>query len=154
MTRPVGLGDRFQPIPGAQIVRPDDGDGIARIPARLGTPVHAILTSIVVDVDGSGGIVLRGADGTEYAYSGLDPASLTVGAGTSVNAGDILGTVGASALELRIADDDGDALDAVEALLGLADPNELGYVPIGPGRDVDPDAMDREIVSSGLPGPA
>lgn len=149
----VGLGDHFQPVPGAQIVRLPDGDGVARIPAHRGTPVHAVVTAIVLDVDGAGGLSLRGSDGVGYRYSGLDPSSVTVGAGTGVAAGDILGTVGAQMLELRLVDEDGYPQDAVEALLGLADPNELGYVPEGPGRDVDPDAMDREIVAAGLPGP-
>ena len=44
-------------------------------------------------------------------------------------------------------------MDAVGVLLGLADPNELGFVADGPGIGVDPDPMDREITASGLPGP-
>jgi murein DD-endopeptidase MepM/ murein hydrolase activator NlpD len=160
----VGLGDRFQPIPGAQIVRPSAagdgsvgdcgaGDGIARIPARRGTPVHAVVTAIVLDVDGRGSVSLRGPDGTGYHYAGLDPASMTVGAGTAVAAGDILGLVGAAVLEMRFTDEDGDPLDAGAALVGLADPNELGYVPTGAGHGVDPDDMDREVIAAGLPGP-
>jgi murein DD-endopeptidase MepM/ murein hydrolase activator NlpD len=149
----VGLGNGFQPIPGAQIVRPATGDGVARVPAHPGTPVHAVITGIVLGIDGHGAVAVRGADGREFGYTGLDPASVTVGAGAAVDAGDILGAVGAQVLELRLTDLDGEPLDAVDALLGLADPNELGYVPVGAGLGVDPDAMDREIVAAGIPGP-
>lgn len=149
----VGLGIRFQPVPGAQIVRPANGDGVARVPANPGTPVHAVVAAIVLDVDGRGGLTLRGADGTGYHYSGLDSSSVTVGPSVAVSAGDILGATGAEVLELRLTDPEGDPLDAVEALLGLADPNELGYTPVGSGLGVDPDAMDREIVATGAPGP-
>ena len=148
-----GLGGRFQPIPGAQILRPAHGDGVARVPARPGTPVHAVVGAIVLDVDGRGGLALRGADGASYHYTGLDTGSITVGVGGAVGPGDILGSLGADVLELRLTDEEGDPLDAVEALLGLADPNELGYVAVGSGLGVDPDEMDREIVAAGLPGP-
>lgn len=148
-----GLGGRFQPVPGAQILRSANGDGVARVPARAGTPVHAVVAAIVLDVDGRGGLALRGADGTSYRYTGLDPNSVTVGPGGGVEAGDILGVLGADVLELRMSDEEGDPLDAVEALLGLADPNELGYVAVGSGLGVDPDGMDREIVAAGTPGP-
>jgi murein DD-endopeptidase MepM/ murein hydrolase activator NlpD len=134
-------------------VRAPTGDGVARVPAHPGTPVHAVIAGIVMGVDGQGGIGLRGADGRQFAYTGLDPASVTVPPGSAVDAGDILGAVGAQVLELRLADADGQPLDAAEALLGLADPNELGYVPVGSGLGVDPDPMDREIVTAGLPGP-
>lgn len=149
----VGLGVGFQPVPGAQIVRPAAGDGVARIPARPGAPVHAVAAGIVLDVDGLGGVVLRGGDGSGYRYAGLDPGSLGVGPGATVAAGDILGAVGADGLQLRMTDPDDYPLDAVDALLGLADPNELGYAPVGSGEGIDPDPMDREIVAAGLPGP-
>jgi murein DD-endopeptidase MepM/ murein hydrolase activator NlpD len=149
----IGLGGGFQPVPGAQIVRPAHGDGVARVPAHPGTPVHAVVAGIVLDADGRGGVALRGADGASFRYSGLDAGSLTVGPGATVDAGDILGSVGSQGLELRLVDAEGDPLDAVEALLGRPDPNELGYAPVGSGLGVDPDPMDREIVESGLPGP-
>ena len=151
----VGLGVAFQPVRGAQLVRPADGDGVARVPARAGEPVHAVVAGMVLDVDGRGGVTLRDADGAGYRYAGLAAGSLTVGAGVTVAAGDVLGAVGAAgALELRLTGADGYPRDAVEALLGLADPNELGYAPPGSGPDVDPDAMDRAIVAAGVPGPA
>jgi murein DD-endopeptidase MepM/ murein hydrolase activator NlpD len=130
-----------------------DGDGVARIAARAGTPVHAIVAGMVVDLDGRGGLALRVADGSGYRYEGLEPTSVTVGYGGTVAAGDILGTLAADVLEVRADGPDGDPVDAVAALLGLADPNELGYVPLGAGEGVDPDPMDREIIASGLPGP-
>jgi hypothetical protein len=108
---------------------------------------------MIVDVDGRGGLALRGPDGGGYHYTGLDPATVTVGHGGTVAAGDILGSLAAEVLELRVTGPDGYPVDAVEALLGLADPNELGYVPEGPGTGVDPDPMDREIVAGGFPGP-
>jgi len=129
------------------------GDRVARVPAHPGTPVHAVIAGIVLAVDGQGAVGLRGADGRQFAYTGLDPSSVTIPAGAAVNAGDILGAVGAQVLELRLTGAEGEPLDAAEALLGLADPNELGYVPVGSGLGVDPDAMDREIIAAGMPGP-
>ena len=149
----IGVGGGFQPIPGAQAVSNPDGDGVARIVARPATPVHAVVAGMVVDVDGLGGLALRGPDGGGYRYEGLDPTSLTVGYGGTVTAGDILGTLAGDVLEVRATGPDGDPVDAVAALLGLADPNELGYLPVGAGSGVDPDPMDREIIASGLPGP-
>jgi murein DD-endopeptidase MepM/ murein hydrolase activator NlpD len=152
----IGVGGGFQPIPGAQAVRVPgefDGDDAAHIPASAGTPVHAVVAGMVLDVDGHGGLALRAADGFGFRYTGLDPGSVTVGYGGQVTAGDILGTLGGSVLELRATGPDGHPVDAVNALLGLADPNELGYRPTGTGIGDDPDPMDREIIASGLPGP-
>ena len=149
----IGVGGAFQPIPGAQAVSVPDGDGVARIPARPATPVHAVVAGMVVDVDGRGGLTLRGPDGGGFRYAGLDPTSVTVGYGGTVAAGDILGTLAVDVLEVRADDPGGDPVDAVAALLGLADPNELGYVALGAGSGLDPDPMDREIIASGLPGP-
>jgi hypothetical protein len=149
----IGVGGGFQPIPGAQAVSLPDGDGTARISGRPATPVHAIVAGMVVELDGRGGLTLRGPDGNGYHYTGLDPTSVTVGYGGTVAAGDILGSLAGDVLEVRASGPGGDAVDAVAALLGLADPNELGYVPQGAGTGVDPDPMDREIVASGLPGP-
>lgn len=148
----IGVGGRFQPIPGAQALSLPDGDGAARIPARPGTPVHAVVAGMVVDVDGSGGLALRGPDGGGYHYAGLDPTTLTVGHGGIVTAGDVLGALAGSVLEVRATAPEGDPLDTVAALLGLADPNELGHA--ADGVDVDPDPMDREVLARGLPGPA
>jgi hypothetical protein len=149
----IGVGGAFQPIPGTQPVSVPGGDGVARIPARPGSPVHAVAAGMVVDVDGRGGLELRGADGAGYGYTGLDPASVTVGYGGTVAAGDILAALAGDVLELRATGPDGDPVDAVAVLLGLADPNELGFVADGPGIGVDPDPMDREIIASGPPGP-
>jgi hypothetical protein len=157
----IGVGGGFQPVPGAQAVRvPVRGDGgvdagtAARIPAPPGTPVHAVVAGTVLGLDAGGGLGLRAEDGAGYRYAGLDPASLTVGYGGRVAAGDILGALAADVLELRATDPAGDPVDAVAALLGLADPNELGFTPVGTGSGVDPDPLDREIVAAGLPGPS
>ena len=72
----IGVGGAFQPIPGTQPVSVPGGDGVARIPALPGSPVHAVTAGMVVDVDGRGGLELRGADGAGYGYTGLDPASV------------------------------------------------------------------------------
>lgn len=145
---PIGLGGRFQPIPGAQLVQAP-GDGVARIPAARGTPVHAVTAGVALEVTGSGGLVLRGEDGHGYRYAGLDAGSVTVGPGGTVRAGDILGSLVSGVLELRIVDADGDPVDAVAALLGSADPNELGYAAVGQGLGIDPDPMDRDIAEHG-----
>ena len=149
----IGVGGGFQPIPGAQAVSHPDGDGVARIVARPAAPVHAVVAGIVIDVDGRGGLALRGPDGGGYSYRGMDPTSLTVGHGGTVAAGDILGMLAGDVLEVRATGPEGEPVDAVAALLGLADPNELGYLPVGAGSGVDPDPMDREIIASNLPGP-
>jgi hypothetical protein len=149
----IGIGGRFQPIAGAQAVSVADGDGVARIPAHRSCPVHAVVAGVVVEADGRGGLVLRGADGAGFRYSGLEPSSVTVGSGGTVAAGDIIGALADEVLEVRVTDPDGDPVDAVAALLGLADPNELGYTPVGPGTGIDPDAMDREIVAGDPSGP-
>lgn len=140
----VGLGDGFQPIAGGQIVRTSYSDGIARIPASPGVSVHAVVTGTVqVDPD-AGQLVLTAADGRRFDYAGLDGASVTVAPGVGVAAGDIVGRLAATYLELRVTDRGGAAVRAEDWLLGLPDPNELGYQAVGAGQGVDPDAMDWE----------
>ncbi|SFK68897.1 M23 family metallopeptidase [Geodermatophilus ruber] len=143
----VGVGRRFLPLPRAQLLR-GGGDGrVAVIPAAPGTPVHAVSAGQVADVDGRGGVALSDEDGAAQHYAGLDPARVTVAVDTRVRAGGILGAVGEeSRIEIRLSDASGDPLDAVEALIGLPDPNELGFQPVGEGLGVDPDALDRELV--------
>jgi len=152
---PIGIGQRFQPVPGAQLVRVEGGDGVARIPAAPGTPVHAVAAGMVLDVNASvaaGDVALRGQDGQGYDYAGLDPESVTVAPGAAVRAGDILGAVGPGGVQLRLTALDGTPADAVEALLGLPDSNELGYAASGSGLGIDPDELDREIVANGGSG--
>jgi murein DD-endopeptidase MepM/ murein hydrolase activator NlpD len=143
----VGVGRRFLPLPRAQLVR-GVGDGrVAVIPAAAGTPVHAVSAGSVVDVDGQGGLALAGEDGAGQHYAGLDPGRVTVTIDGRVRAGAILGAVGAEGrIEVRLSDQAGRPLDAVEALIGLPDPNELGFQAVGEGLGVDPDALDRELV--------
>ena len=146
MANRIGLGEEFQPIAGGQIVRPAESDGIARVPAYPGSPVYAVVAGVIQDAGVSGVLELRGADGRRFGYSGLAPGSVTVGVGAVVAAGDILGLLGGRLLELRITDSAGEQLRADDAMLGLTDPNELGYAPVGMGLGVDPDPIDREIV--------
>lgn len=144
----VSLGEEFQPIAGGQIVRPAESDGVARVPGYPGSPVYAVVAGTVEDAGLSGVLELRGADGRRFGYTGLVPGSVTVGVGAAVAAGDILGVLDGRLLELRITDSVGEQLRADDAMLGLTDPNELGYAPIGMGLGVDPDPIDREIVPS------
>jgi murein DD-endopeptidase MepM/ murein hydrolase activator NlpD len=149
----VGVGRRFLPVPRAQLVR-GAGDGrAALIPAAPGTPVHAVAAGTLVDVDGQGGVAVVGEDGWRQHYAGLDPSRLTLPLDAPARAGAILGRVSAAGrLEVRLSDDTGRPVDAVEALIGLPDPAELGLpdppepgvVDEGPG--VDPDEIDRELV--------
>lgn len=141
----VGIGRRFQPVPGGQLVRTEGGDGVARVPVAPGTPVHAVAAGQLLAV---GEIVtLRGEDGHEYDYAGV--VSPVVATGAAVRAGDIVGAAGLSGIAMRIRDAAGGPVDAVEALVGLPDPNELGYVASGVGQGLDPDALDREIMAAG-----
>src|SRR3954447_5119674 len=141
----VGVGRRFLPLPRAQLLR-GSGDGrVAVIPAAPGTPVHAVSAGPNPDRDGPGGVALSDDDGAAQHYAGLDPGRVTVAVDTLVRAGGILGAVGEEGrIEVRLSDASGDPLDAVEALIGLPDPNELGFQPVGEGLGVDPDALDRE----------
>jgi murein DD-endopeptidase MepM/ murein hydrolase activator NlpD len=146
----VGVGRRFLPVPRAQLVR-GAGDGrAALIPAAPGTPVHAVAAGTVVDVDGQGGVAVTGEDGWRQHYAGLDPERITVPVDAPARAGAILGRVSASGrLEVRLSDDAGRPVDAVEALIGLPDPAELGIVEEDEGPGVDPDEIDRELVPDG-----
>ena len=143
---PVAVGRRFLPLPGAQLLR-GSGDGrVAVLPAAPGTPVHAIAAGSVVDVDGRGGVALADDGGLGQHYAGLDPAGITVAEGAQVRAGAILGAVaGSGRIEVRLSDH-GRPVDAVEELIGLPDPNELGFEAVGEGLGVDPDDLDRELV--------
>jgi murein DD-endopeptidase MepM/ murein hydrolase activator NlpD len=149
----VGVGRRFQPVPRAQLVR-GSGDGLAALlPAAPGTPVHAVEAGTVADLDGEGGIALLGDDGWRQHYAGLDPDGITVPVGAAVRAGAILGSVsGRGRVEVRISDDSGRPVDAVEVLIGLPDPGELGVVAVGEGLGVDPDDLDRELAPEDISG--
>ena len=142
----VGVGRRFLPLPGAQLLRGTGDDRVAVLPAQPGTPVHAIAAGSVVDVDSRGGIALSDDDGLGQHFAGLDPARTTVAEGARVRAGAILGAVGdGGRIEVRLSDG-GRPVDAVETLIGLPDPNELGFEAVGEGLGIDPDALDRELV--------
>jgi hypothetical protein len=142
----VGIGRRFQPLPEAQLVRTADASGVARMPAAPGTPVHSVAAATILTVDGIGGLVAQGRDGRQYQYHGLAPASITVSVGSQVRAGDILGAVAGDALTVALTDSSGQPMDAVDALVGLPDPNELGYAAVGVGLGIDPDILDRQAV--------
>ena len=155
----IGIGRRFLPLPRAQLLRGTGDQRVAVLPAAPGTPVHAIAAGTVVDVDGTGGVALTGEDGAGQHYAGLDQDSVTAHVDTAVPAGAVLGTVGPEGrVEVRISDAGGDPGDAVEALIGLPDPNELGVrLPfpgepaphsVGEALGVDPDDLDRELAPS------
>ncbi len=153
----IGVGRRFLPVPRAQLLRGSGDQRVAVLPTQPGTPVHAIAAGTVVDVDGTGGLALTGEDGAGQHYAGLDPQGVTVAVDAPVAAGAILGTVGPEArLEVRISDAGGDPVDAVEALIGLPDPGELGLPQPGRGSSssveeelgTDPDDLDRELAPS------
>jgi murein DD-endopeptidase MepM/ murein hydrolase activator NlpD len=141
----VGVGRRFLPLPRAQLLRGPGNGLVALLPSDPGTPVHAVASGAVLDVDGLGGIAISEDDGLGQHYAGLDPAGVTVTAGIRVRAGAILGAVGAAGrLEVRLSEG-GAPVDAVETLIGLPDPNELGFEAVGEGLGVDPDDLDREL---------
>jgi murein DD-endopeptidase MepM/ murein hydrolase activator NlpD len=142
--------ERFLPVPGAQLIddrelrREQEREGI-RIVAPEGTPVHAV-SGGTVSSSGPPGTTVEVRDdlGRRYAYAGLRDGSVTVQPGQRVEAGQVLGVVGAAglpALHLAIEDPDGRQAEPYDELVGLPDPNELGYRP---GHDNDPDAMDEQ----------
>ncbi len=156
----IGVGRLFLPLPRAQLLRGSGDQRVAVLPAAPGTPVHAIAAGTVVDVDGTGAVALTGEDGSGQHYAGLDAAAVTVDVDERVPAGAVLGRVaGEGRLEVRLSDTGGDPVDAVEALIGLPDPEELGIALPPPERSgapgvpsagaealgTDPDALDREL---------
>jgi hypothetical protein len=159
---PRGHGEYFQPVPGANLidgwrVRPEgvQGDGIDVV-APEGTPVHVVAGGLVDSADPLGESVrVQGDDGRSYSYSLLRNGSVTVAPGHRVEAGRILGAVGGTTelphLRLEISDPDGAPLNPYELLLGLPDPNELGYGAVGLGIDIDPEPTDREAARGGPP---
>jgi hypothetical protein len=126
------------------------------IVAAAGTPVHAIAAGVVrLPAGGDGTLRLRTDDGLDIGYAGLGPRSRTVDDGHHVPAGAVLAVVGAVAdptvpayLQVDVRDRAGAQLDAAELLLGLPDPNELGYPAAGAALGVDPDGLDRMLAAS------
>jgi len=163
-------GCRFQPLPGALVIAPSPaatgaGGRELVLVAAVHTPVHAVAAGVLEISAHRDGVLIRGEDGMEFHYGGLAPASLTLRDGDQVTPGMILGTVGAPAgsagsaggtrpcLRLRVLDGKGAEVDAAGLLIGLADPNELGYAAAGPGAEIDPDALDQEIMRGSGPPP-
>jgi murein DD-endopeptidase MepM/ murein hydrolase activator NlpD len=167
MSAPVRTGSRFQPLPGTlPATTGASGSGSARaLPAGLtlvaaaGTPVHAVESGVVSLAGTHTEAALRvlGEGGHTIHYGGLAHGSVAVSDRSRVEAGTILGTVAAPRLSatgpaaqphlhLRIVDGAGIDVDVAEFLIGLPDPNELGHAAVGAGMDVDPDALDQEIV--------
>lgn len=138
----IGVGVRFQPLPDCRLVTGTGSGGAARITTAPGTPVHAIAAGLVRAAEADH-VVVRGADGRHYRYAGLRSDAFGVPVGADVRAGDILGCVAGAVLDVAVTDEDGAVLDTVELLLGLPDPNDLGYAAAGIG--VDPDALDRAL---------
>jgi hypothetical protein len=145
----IGVGVRFQPLPDCRLVTGAGSGGAARITTAPGTPVHAIAGGLVRAAEADH-VVVRGVDGRRYRYAGLRSDAFCVPAGAHVRAGDILGCVAGAELDVVVTDESGAVLDAVELLLGLPDPNDLGYAAAGIG--VDPDALDRSLVPPGSTG--
>jgi hypothetical protein len=142
---PVAVGRRFHPVPGAPPLVGSD----AVLVAGPDTPVHAVSSGAVL-VEGGGVVRLKTDAGMEISYTGLFPESITIRSGARVAAGAILGVVAVGPerlgkLALRAHDAAGAELDAAALLVGLPDPNELGYAAIGGGLGIDPDALDRVL---------
>jgi murein DD-endopeptidase MepM/ murein hydrolase activator NlpD len=152
-TAGVGVGRWFAPLPGTPPVAAVDGapGPAARMVAAGGTPVHAIAAGTISP--GQRGVVtLHTNEGLHIHYTGLDSASVTAPEGNRVAAGAILGLVAGAhgrttrgELVLEVRDPTGAAVDAVRLLLGLPDPNELGFAAVGGGLGVDPDDLDRML---------
>jgi hypothetical protein len=122
------------------------GEGLA-IVAPEATPVHAVAAGTVGGQPTADAVELRGDGGRRYRYGHLRAGSVTVRQGQRVDAGSIIGAVGGgpsdpACLHLAVVDADGGPINPYELLLGLADPNELGYQASGLGVGVDPEALD------------
>jgi murein DD-endopeptidase MepM/ murein hydrolase activator NlpD len=147
-------GERFQPVPEALLVDAWYGRGGVAVPgeglaivAPESTPVHAVAAGTVGGQPGEDAVELRGDGGRRYRYGHLRPGSITVRAGQRIDAGSIVGAVGGghddpACLHLAVIDPDGRPVNPYQLLLGLADPNELGYRPGGLGIGIDPDPVD------------
>jgi translation initiation factor IF-2 len=146
-----GVGRWFQPLPGTPPVAAADGvpGPGARMVAAGGTPVHAIAAGTISAGPG-GAMKLHTDEGLHIHYAGLVAA--TTPPGSRVAAGSILGAVAGAhgrttrgELVLDVRDPTGEPVDAVRLLLGLPDPNELGFAAVGGGLGVDPDDLDRML---------
>jgi hypothetical protein len=148
-----GVGRWFQPLPGTPPVAAADGvpGPGARMVVAGGTPVHAIAAGTISAGPG-GAMKLHTDEGLHIHYAGLAAASRTTTPGSRVAAGSILGAVAGAhgrttrgELVLDVRDPTGEPVDAVRLLLGLPDPNELGFAAVGGGLGVDPDDLDRML---------
>jgi murein DD-endopeptidase MepM/ murein hydrolase activator NlpD len=150
-------GERFQPIPAALLVdawygrggTAVSGEGLA-IVAPEATPVHAVAAGTVAARPAADAVELRGDGGRRYRYGHLRAGSITVRQGQRIDAGSIIGAVDGgpddpACLHLAVLDPDGSPINPYELLLGLADPNELGYQASGLGVGVDPEAIDVSL---------
>jgi hypothetical protein len=148
-----GVGRWFQPLPGTPPVAAADGvpGPGARMVVAGGTPVHAVAAGTISPGQG-GAVKLHTDEGLHISYAGLAADSVTAPAGNRVAAGAILGAVAGAhgrstrgELLLDVRDPTGEPVDAVRLLLGLPDPNELGFAAVGGGLGVDPDDLDRML---------
>jgi murein DD-endopeptidase MepM/ murein hydrolase activator NlpD len=150
--------ERFLPVPGAQLVddrdlrRASEREGV-QIVAPEGTPVHAVSGGTVASFGPATHpgttVEVRDGLGRRYSYGGLRDGSVTVNLGQRVEAGQVLGVIGAAelpALHLVIEDPNGRQVDPYDELIGLPDPNELSY---GLGADNDPDRTDEQGQGAG-----
>ena len=133
----------YLPLPGPVFVPERCPDAGVRFRAPAGTPVHAVTGGEVVAVRRHGdarAVEIDSHEGHRYSYKPLARTFVTHGG--VVPSGHVLGILGGddreSGLELHITDASGAPIDPQPLLVGLADPNELGYdsatsVPIDPG---------------------
>src|SRR5262245_45819463 len=143
---PAGsLAGGFWPVPFLLAV--DDGSARLRIPVVRGTTVHAVVASEVRAVAGSM-VELQDGDGRRFRLGPVTNVAVTHGA--RVDAGAVLGTVdNGDALELAVREADGRWVAPYPLLVGLADPNELGFDPTT-GAAVDPETASTPEAMVGL----
>lgn len=147
----VTFGRWFQPLPGGVLPRPaDDLPLAAAVRAPGGSTVHAVTSGRAHRAPvalAAGGLELAADDGSTIVLTG-PPSTTWFRDDEDVQAGEVLGVLptGGSTdpvvLTVLVIGPDGRPRDAVDLLVGLPDPGELG---LGAGLGTDPFLLDLEV---------
>jgi hypothetical protein len=151
---PRGVGLLFYPLAGVPMVRPAAAYPlIAEFWVPADSEVHAIAAGRLHMSEP--GVVAIGTElGLTLTYTGLRVGAEPATVSGQVHAGVVIGHVegepgSVSLLKVAATAPDGSPVNAVELVVGLPDPAELGYADTATGELVDPDGLDQELIASG-----